>query len=179
LKKLLTRGAWLALFALVIYLGNIAFKEYRYRATMPMDEVVGPNEGAVMAQAVAMALKMINGTRDGLIEKGLHGSEMRPKDELESDDAQNNDPVIYRRDVHIKSHGCVNATFTVPELPETYQWGVLSTPATFDAIVRFSNGDYVIHPDKTRDARGMAVKLLNVPGENCCPSMSRRAPRIL
>lgn len=164
MKKLLTRSLWLAALAFVMYLASIVVKEYHYRANMPMGEVVGPNENAVMAQAIAMALKMINHTRGKLMDEGVLGTEVQP-DSL----PQKTEPVIYRRDVHIKSHGCVTATLTIPELAETYRWGVFSEPATFDAIVRFSNGDYVIHPDKTRDARGMAIKLLNVPGEKLLP----------
>ncbi len=168
MKTLLKRCFWLAIAAIALSVLHAMLEEHRYRATMPMDEVVGPNEGAVMAESIAMALKMINGTRDRLIMEGVHGAEEEP-----GSGSQDSQPVIYRRDVHIKSHGCVKATFEVAELPETYRWGVLSTPASFDAIVRFSNGDYVIHPDKTRDARGMAIKLLDVPGEKLLPQFGQ------
>ena len=75
------------------------------------------------------------------------------------------------RDVHSKGHGCVRAKFTVhPDLREEFRVGVFKEPKTFDAIVRFSNAG-ALAPiggtarDITRDARGMAVKLVGVPGE--------------
>lgn len=138
-----------------------AIREYRYRSSMPLGEVIGQDEDAVMADAIAMALKMINRTRDGLIAEGASGYS------LAHDDAADGRalPVVYRRDVHIKSHGCVQAQLTVPELAREYRHGVFSKPGTHSAWIRFSNGDYVIHPDAVRDARGMAIKVLDVPGD--------------
>ncbi|MEQ8313307.1 MAG: catalase family protein [Gammaproteobacteria bacterium] len=155
-----------------------AFQEWRYRANMPMGEVISPGENAAMPGAIAMATVMINNTRDGLTDEGFAGDATPEgnnknwflgffrEDEFEIGEGNPpTGPVVFRRDVHIKSHGCVNARFTVPELSNEYQYGVLEQPAQFDAIIRFSNGDYALHPDSARDARGMAVKLLGVEGE--------------
>ena len=71
-----------------------------------------------------------------------------------------------RRDVHVKMHCLVNAEFTVePELPEAFRIGVFKEPVTYKALIRFSNSDGSIKPDKRRDIRGMAIKLMDVPGE--------------
>jgi hypothetical protein len=73
---------------------------------------------------------------------------------------------MMRRDVHVKMHCLVKAEFIVePNLPEAFRIGVFREPATFKALIRFSNSDGSIKPDKSRDIRGMAIKLMNVPGE--------------
>ena len=70
------------------------------------------------------------------------------------------------RDAHAKHHGCVNATLTVLDgLATPYAVGVFSRPATYRAIIRFSNGTGSVKDDREGDARGMALKLLGVPGE--------------
>jgi hypothetical protein len=75
------------------------------------------------------------------------------------------------RDVHSKAHGCVKAEFTVhADIPEEFRVGVFKEAKTFPAIVRYSNTGALAPvggtaADITRDARGMAVKLLGVPGE--------------
>jgi catalase len=71
------------------------------------------------------------------------------------------------RDAHPKSHGCVKATFTINQdlAPELAQ-GVFVPGRTYPAVIRFSNGDPdPMRPDVKPDARGMAIKLLNVPGD--------------
>lgn len=71
------------------------------------------------------------------------------------------------RDAHPRAHGCVNAEFRVENnLPPALAQGVFVPGKTYQAYIRFSNGD----PDPKRDdaqgdARGMAIKLLDVPGE--------------
>lgn len=169
LGKVLKYGLGLLLVAVVISVLFGAVREYRYRSSMPMGEVVGPAEDTVMAEAVAMALKMINNTRDGLTAEGVQGSDYPSEENGEGSTDGPAEPVVYRRDVHIKSHGCVRASFIVPELPGEYRRGVFSTPGTFSAWVRFSNGDFVLHPDSVRDARGMAVKVLGVEGKKLLP----------
>lgn len=168
IRKFLRRAFAVLMIAVVVSLVYNAIKEHRYRSSMPLGVDIGPAEDAAMADAVAMALRMINRTRDGLIEEGLQGDEtyagIRQRKEYATSRGKDG-PVIYRRDVHIKSHGCLKATFTVPQLAERYQWGVFSEPQSYAAWVRFSNGDYVLQPDKTPDARGMAVKLMGVEGE--------------
>jgi hypothetical protein len=166
--RALVKGLFAAVLVVVLVALLVgAWQEHRYRAAMPLGEVVGPAEDAAMANAVGMALRMINRTRDGLIDEGLSGA-ATPADLPQADAGGprqgTGEPVIFRRDVHIKSHGCVKATFTVPELESRFRWGVFSQPGQFPAWIRYSNGDYVLHPDKARDARGMAIKLMGVPG---------------
>jgi len=68
-----------------------------------------------------------------------------------------------RRDAHPKAHGCVRAYFRVLEgLPPALRVGVFSTPRTFQAWIRFSNGSEKPQPDRIGDGRGMAVKLMDV-----------------
>ena len=70
-----------------------------------------------------------------------------------------------RRDAHPKHHGCVAATFEVLDgLPPSLRRGLFAAPRTFQAEVRFSNAFKVRH-DCTRDARGMAIKVHNPPGQ--------------
>jgi len=73
------------------------------------------------------------------------------------------DPV--QRQQHPKSHGCVKAEFIVEEVPEHLRFGVFQHPRSYHAWVRFSNGSSNVQPDTKGDVRGMAIKLLGVPGE--------------
>jgi Dyp-type peroxidase family len=69
------------------------------------------------------------------------------------------------RDAHPKMHGCVRATLTVArDLPPELAVGVFRAPRTYKAWVRFSNASGEISPDKKPDIRGVAIKLLDVPG---------------
>ncbi|MDP3846089.1 MAG: catalase family protein [Pseudomonas sp.] len=71
------------------------------------------------------------------------------------------------RDAHAKAHGCVKAQVTVAsELPSNLRHGVFSQPGqTWQAWMRLSNGNAYPQFDRVRDARGMALKLLQVPGD--------------
>jgi hypothetical protein len=70
------------------------------------------------------------------------------------------------REFHAKMHGCVKARFTVlPDLPVQFAYGFLVPGKTYDAWIRFSNGNTNVLDDRKADLRGMAIKLLNVPGE--------------
>jgi len=78
---------------------------------------------------------------------------------------------IMRRDAHPKMHGVVKAEFIVePNLPAELQIGIFSQPQTYQAWIRFSNQDGTIQPDKSRDIRGMAIKLMGVPGDKLLPA---------
>lgn len=71
---------------------------------------------------------------------------------------------IMRRDAHTKMHGLVRAEFIVePDLPQELRVGVFSKPATYKAWIRFSNQN-LMQADIVRDIRGMAIKLMGVPG---------------
>ncbi len=79
---------------------------------------------------------------------------------------QHRDNTRVLRDAHAKAHGCVKAEVTVrTDLEETLRQGVLSEPGkTWQAWMRLSNGNAYPQFDRARDARGMAIKLLDVPG---------------
>lgn len=71
------------------------------------------------------------------------------------------------RQVHTKMHGCVKASFEVePNLPDEFKVGIFAgVPGKYNAWVRFSNGNTQTQKDKKKDIRGIAIKLLGVPGE--------------
>ncbi len=103
-------------------------------------EVIWPNEEALTARIVAMVQKTI---------RDRHFSDGRPA----------------QRDVHLKAHGCVRAEFRVEaKLPPKLAQGVFVPGAVYGAWIRFSNGTGN-RPDRRGDARGMAIKLVGVPGE--------------
>jgi len=70
---------------------------------------------------------------------------------------------LHRRGQHPKQHGTVRAKFEVMgDIPPEYKVGLFAKPATYDALIRFSNGPQ--RTDQDRGAQGMAIKLLGVPG---------------
>lgn len=71
------------------------------------------------------------------------------------------------RQVHTKMHGCVKASFSVEkDLPEELKVGVFGGESkNYHAWVRFSNGNTKPQKDRKKDIRGVAIKLLGVPGE--------------
>jgi hypothetical protein len=71
-----------------------------------------------------------------------------------------------RRDAHPKAHGCVKAEIHVLEtLPAVLAKGIFIPGKTYEAWIRFSNGSSdPTRADIQRDARGMAIKVLGVPG---------------
>jgi hypothetical protein len=72
-----------------------------------------------------------------------------------------------RRDAHPKSHGCVKAEFNIVDrLPEALSKGMFVPGKTYQAWIRFSNGSGdPTRADIKRDARGVAIKVLGVPGK--------------
>jgi catalase len=70
------------------------------------------------------------------------------------------------RDAHTKAHGCLRATFTVKDgLAKEYRQGVFSEPKSFPAWIRYSTASGEKNPDTKSGSLGMAIKLMNVPGE--------------
>lgn len=79
------------------------------------------------------------------------------------------------RDAHPKAHGCVTASFRVEDdlsfdgpggRTVDLARGAFKPGAVYDAWVRFSNSDAdPARADTESDGRGMAVRLLGVPGE--------------
>jgi hypothetical protein len=70
---------------------------------------------------------------------------------------------------HVKSHGCVDATFIVnDDLPAEYAVGIFrkdehGNGRSYPARIRFSNASSKQQDDREGDGRGMAIKLF-VPG---------------
>ncbi len=80
------------------------------------------------------------------------------------------------RDAHPKMHGCVQAEFRVEQgLPEDLAVGILATPRTFPAWVRFSNQNGTVSSDNKGDIRGVAIKLMGVKGPKLAPDVSSGA----
>jgi hypothetical protein len=71
------------------------------------------------------------------------------------------------RIIHGKEHGCVEATFKVKEnIPKDLQYGIFSKLGTsFQSWIRFSNGSGRPQHDGMPDARGLAIKLVNLENE--------------
>lgn len=70
------------------------------------------------------------------------------------------------RDVHSKAHGCVRAEFQVKEtLPPPLAQGLFVPGKRYAAWLRFSNGSRdATRADDKKDAHGLAIKVLGVPG---------------
>ena len=76
------------------------------------------------------------------------------------------------RALHAKGNCAVEATFTVlPNLPPHAAIGLFAQPATYRAYVRYSNGAGRVQEDAKPDVRGIAIKLLGVPGKKLIPGM--------
>jgi hypothetical protein len=123
---------------------------WTYAARQPqglvtVDEVIPPDEAGVTVRLVRAATQSLD-------------------DEARADR-------LYKRDAHAQPHGCVRATLDVePGLDPRYRHGVFAEPGRrWYAWVRFSNGTQ--RDDTQPDARGMAIKLLDVPGPKLlsCP----------
>jgi catalase len=88
---------------------------------------------------------------------------------------QHRENTRYLRDAHAKAHGCVKAEVQVlPDLSEVLRQGVFSEPGkTWQATMRLSNGNAYPQFDSIRDARGMAIKLHDVPGKQLLADQQR------
>jgi hypothetical protein len=70
------------------------------------------------------------------------------------------------RQIHTKMHGVVKAWFTIePNLPEDLKIGLFRESKTFHAWVRLSNASTVPKADGKKDVRGLAIKIMGVPGD--------------
>jgi catalase len=89
---------------------------------------------------------------------------------------QHRESTRYLRDAHAKAHGCVKAEVQVlPDLADELRQGVFSEPGkTWNATMRLSNGNAYPQFDSIRDARGMAIRLLDVPGKQLLADQQSR-----
>ena len=69
------------------------------------------------------------------------------------------------RSVHAKAHGVLLGELTVPDgLPEAYAQGMFARPATYPAVLRLSTTPGDVLDDKVSTPRGLALKVVGVPG---------------
>ena len=75
------------------------------------------------------------------------------------------------RNVHPRAHGCVSAEFQVEDhLPPHLAQGVFVPGKRYPTWIRFSNSfPDATQPDAKGDIRGMAIKLIDVPGDKILP----------
>ena len=146
----------------------IAFFVFRPRPRGPMGEYVSPNEDYLTGQIVADAVRMVDMSRQYMTAHPLPGYPPQAADKAAPAVGKAAAPAgqPYMRDVHSKTHGCLKANFIVPDgLDSRYRFGVFEKPAQYHAWIRFSSGKEYPHPDSDRDARGMAIKIMSVPGK--------------
>lgn len=71
---------------------------------------------------------------------------------------------------HAKSHGIVTGTLTVHEdLPPELRQGLFAEPAAYEVVIRYASEPGQVDPDTAQRARGLALKVLDVPGEKLRP----------
>lgn len=70
------------------------------------------------------------------------------------------------RGVHPKSHGCVDATFTINDkIASEYRFGLFKHPGMYQAKIRYSNASVLLEPDLKdgeNGSRGMAIKVFGL-----------------
>jgi hypothetical protein len=73
-----------------------------------------------------------------------------------------------RRFNQTRAAGCVDAEFVVAaDLPPFLRVGLFATPGAYRARIRFANANSA--SDSDADIRGMAIKVMDVPGTNLTP----------
>jgi catalase len=106
----------------------------------PMGETIPPEEATYTARIIASGITMLNAVRENAPDH------------------------IYRRDAHARTHGCALASFTVNPVEGRFRRGLFSAPKEYKAWLRYSSGNTALKSAWSPDARGMAVKVLGVPG---------------
>jgi hypothetical protein len=77
------------------------------------------------------------------------------------------------RAVHFKQHVGVTAKLIVGELPEELRVGPFAEPTIWPAYVRFSSSSPMQMHDRLPDVRGLALKLVGVPGAKLLPGLEQ------
>jgi hypothetical protein len=125
---------------IVVLAAGALYRALQSPAPGPMGESIPPDEDVYTAQIINSGVSMINSTRRAVGDGH------------------------YRRDAHAKTHGCALATFAVSEVAAPLRQGLFASPQTYKAWVRFSSGSTTPQSDWKPDARGLAIKVLGVPG---------------
>jgi hypothetical protein len=138
----LGRKSLSALLVLTVIFAGAVYKAYTEPPRGPIGEVVPPDEEVYTSRIIDSGISMLTGVRtrvgDGL----------------------------YRRDAHAKTHACLLGNFTVNKgLDQDVGQGLFAESKTYKAWVRFSSGNEDLRSDWKPDARGMAIKVLGVPGQ--------------
>ncbi|WP_248806860.1 catalase family protein [Pseudomonas sp. MWU13-2100] len=122
---------------------------WRHSGPVSAEEQIPPGESAMTQDIIQTAVRIVDQHREG---------------------------TRYLRDAHAKAHGCVKAEVQVPtDLSNDLRQGVFAEPGkTWQALIRLSNGNAYPQFDSIRDARGMALKLLDVPGKQLLPGQQGR-----
>ena len=144
-RRKILRGVAVTLAVALAALAIAMVAVERGRAITEMGEVIPPNEGAYTAEIIASAIESVN----------YPPAKDRPAPHPP-----------YRRDVHAKAHGCVQALVDVAkDLAPAFRQGVFAQPGKqYQAWIRFSNGNTWPQADSEGDARWFALKLMGVPG---------------
>ncbi|BBH34823.1 catalase family protein [Pseudomonas sp. St290] len=131
---------WLLGIGLLCWALSSAWFTWQHRGPVSDKEQIAPGETAMTQDIIQTAIRIVDQHREG---------------------------TRYLRDAHAKAHGCVMAEVQVPnDLPAPLRQGVFAEPGkTWQATIRLSNGNAYPQFDSLRDARGMAIKLLDVPGK--------------
>ncbi|WP_434648639.1 catalase family protein [Pseudomonas sp. D1-2] len=131
---------WLLGIGLLGWALAAAWFAWQHSGPVPDKEQIPPAESAMTQDIIQTAIRIVDQHREG---------------------------TRYLRDAHAKAHGCVMAEVQVPsDLPAPLRQGVFAEPGkTWQATIRLSNGNAYPQFDSLRDARGMAIKLRDVPGK--------------
>ena len=131
---------WLVALGLLAWALSSAWYVWQHRGPVSAQELIPDGEAAMTQDIIQTAVRIVD---------------------------QHRESTRYLRDAHAKAHGCVKAEVQVlAELPSELRQGVFSEPGkTWQATMRLSNGNAYPQFDSIRDARGMAIKLLDVPGK--------------
>ncbi|WP_422776210.1 catalase family protein [Pseudomonas mediterranea] len=132
---------WLLGIGLLGWAFATAWFAWQHSGPVSDKEQMPPGEAAMTQEIIQTAIRIVDQHREG---------------------------TRYLRDAHAKAHGCVMAEVQVPtDLPAPLRQGVFAEPGkVWQATMRLSNGNAYPQFDSLRDARGMAIKLLNVPGKS-------------
>lgn len=129
-------------------------------------------EPGSIPQAKALKVEEIDTSLGEEYEKDEDASIQKVFDEAMVALKRDYQPPHVPRDAHAKSHGCLTASFEVnnKNLPPELRVGLFSQNKSYPTWIRFSNNtsDPMSH-DKDLDLRGIAMKVMNVPGKKLIP----------